>query len=63
MPGLKVRLGEIVPRELLEQHREHIRDFLLQEGITPDPGDMAQTELTERQCKELLEELADGSHE
>jgi hypothetical protein len=44
----------------LEPKREHIRDFLLQEGITPDPDDLAQTELTERQCKELLEELAEN---
>ncbi len=61
MPGLKVRLNEIIPPELLEPNREHIRDFLLQEGITPDPDDLAQTQLTERQCKELLEELAENT--
>lgn len=61
MTGLKVRLNEIIPPKLLEPNREHIRDFLLQEGIAPDPDDLAQTELTERQCKQLLEELAEGS--
>lgn len=61
MPGLKIRLNEIIPPELMEQHREHIRDFMLQEGISPDPVELAQTELTERQCKELLEELAENT--
>lgn len=57
---VKVRLGEVVPPPMLERHRDHIRDFLEQEGITSDPNDLSATEMTERQVKELLEELADG---
>ena len=60
MPPLKVRLDDVIPPAMIEQHRDHIRDFLLQEGIAPHPDDLARTELNERQCKELLEELAEG---
>jgi hypothetical protein len=55
---LRIRLSEVLTPELILTHSEHIRDFLVLEGIRPDPQDLAATELTERQIKELLEELA-----
>ncbi|GAB4114674.1 MAG: hypothetical protein Fur005_18400 [Roseiflexaceae bacterium] len=55
---LRIRLGEVLTPELISRHAEHIRDFLVMEGVTPDPQDLAQTLLSERQIKELLEELA-----
>ena len=58
---LKVRLDEVVPPQMIEKHRQHIVDFLLQEGITTDTEDLGATEMSERQVKELLEELADES--
>jgi hypothetical protein len=57
---LRVRLDEVLSPELLATHEEHIRDFLLQEGIAPDPGDLGATVVTERQLKELMAELATG---
>lgn len=60
MPPLKVRLSEVIPPDMMERHRDHIRDFLLQEGISPDPDDLAATEVSERQFKELLGELAEN---
>ncbi len=57
---LKVRLNEVLSPELMVTHQEHIRDFLLQEGITPDPDDLGATVVTERQLKELMAELATG---
>jgi hypothetical protein len=56
---LRVRLGEVLTTELLARHRRHIHDFLAMEGITANADDLAATELTERQIKELLEELAE----
>jgi hypothetical protein len=58
--ALNMRLAEIIPAEMLEANREHIIDFLLMEGVTPDPDDLGATELGERKLKELLGELADG---
>ncbi len=58
--ALMVKLSEVIPPPMLEQHREHIRDFLLQEGIKLDKADLGATVVTERQVKELLEELASG---
>jgi hypothetical protein len=55
---LRIRLSEVLTAELILTHSEHIQDFLVLEGIRPDPQDLAATELTERQIKELLEELA-----
>jgi hypothetical protein len=57
---LRIRLREVLTAELIDQHRAHIQDFLRLEGIPPDPDDLAATQLTERQIKELLEELAEG---
>jgi hypothetical protein len=57
---LRVRLDEVLTAELISRHAEHIRDFLAMEGVTPDPQNLAQTQLTERQIKELLEELANS---
>ena len=56
--ALRVRLGEVLSPDLILTNREHIEDFLLQEGITPDPDDLGATEVSERQVKELLAELA-----
>ena len=57
---LRVTLNDVLTPELIERHADHIRDFCSFEGITPDPHDLAATVLTERQIKELLEELAEG---
>ena len=56
--ALTVKLSEVATPEMLERTREHIRDFLLQEGITANETDLGATVMTERQVKELLEELA-----
>ena len=55
---LTYRLGEVLTPELFAQHDEHIRNFLIFEHIAFDPNDLAATMMTERQIKELLEELA-----
>jgi|GEM_PF-1179944 len=60
---VKVRLDEVLSPHLLKKHHEHIGDFLLQEGIAPDPADLGATMLTERKVKELLAELADDLQE
>lgn len=57
--ALKVRIDEVLPQEMVDAKRDHIEDFLLQEGITPHAADLSKTELSERQIKELLAELAD----
>lgn len=57
---MRVRLGEVLTAELIDRHRAHIQDYLDLEGISPDPNDLADTLLTDRQIKELLEELAEG---
>jgi hypothetical protein len=54
---MRVRLNEVLTVALLVQHEQHIRDFLAMEGITP-AADLGETILSERQIKELLEELA-----
>ena len=51
-------LGEVLTPELLTKHTEHIRNFLIFENIPFDPNQLAATPMTERQIKELLEELA-----
>lgn len=56
---LRIRIKEVLTPELIQAHSEHIRDFLVLEGVKPNPEDLAATELTERQIKELLEELAE----
>jgi hypothetical protein len=42
-----------------ESNREHIIAFMEQEGIVIDSANLGATEMTERQVKELLEELAE----
>ncbi len=56
--AITVKLSDVIPPRMLEQHREHIQDFLLQEGIEPAQQELGDTSMTERQVKELLEELA-----
>lgn len=54
----RLPLNEVLSAEILAAKAEHIRDFLLQEGIGADPNDLGRTEVSERQLKELLSELA-----
>jgi Leu/Phe-tRNA-protein transferase len=56
---LKVSLADVLTPELLERHYQHILDFLALEGITPHQQDLGATQLSDRQLKELLEELAE----
>ncbi len=56
--ALTVQLREVIPQQMLDEHYEHIQDFLLQEGIRPNEDDLGATLMSERQVKELLEELA-----
>ena len=56
---VKVRLGEVLPDAMQEANREHIIAFMEQEGIMIDSANLGATEMTERQVKELLEELAE----
>ncbi len=60
---IKVRLSEVMPPTMLAQHREHIVAFLEQEGINVDPHDLGATAMSERQIKELLEEIASAQEE
>lgn len=57
--ALVVRLIDVLTPQMLETHQGHISAFLGQEGIAFDPDDLGATKLTERQVKELLEELAE----
>lgn len=57
---LQVRLDDVIPAAMQEANRDHIRDFLEQEGIAADEDDLGATIMSERQVKELLEELASG---
>ncbi len=57
--SLKLRIVDVLSPDLLAVHQDHIRDFLLQEGITPDPDELGATRLNERQLKEMLAELAE----
>ncbi len=61
--ALMVQLRDVIPQHMLEEHHEHIQDFLLQEGIRPDEQDLGATLMSERQVKELLEELASNIDE
>ncbi|GAC1365106.1 MAG: hypothetical protein NVSMB42_24970 [Herpetosiphon sp.] len=45
---------------MIAEHNEHIRAYLLQEGIPPNPSNLGATSLSERMVKELLVELADS---
>ena len=56
--ALTIQLGEVLSPDMIDTHQEHIRDFLTQEGIPPAPDDLGATEMTERQLKELVAELA-----
>lgn len=58
--ALTVRMSEVIPPAMIAEHAEHIRAFLDQEGIPSHPDDLGATQMTERQVKELLEELASG---
>jgi hypothetical protein len=58
IPQLTVRLGEVLNTELFRRYDEDIRNFLVFNQIPFDPGRLAEAELTHRQAKELLEELA-----
>ena len=62
IPQLTVKLGEVLNTELFRQHDEDIRNFLVFNHIPFDPGRLTDVELTHRQAKELLEELA-AEHE
>ena len=58
IPQLTVHLGEVLNAELFRKHDEDIRNFLIFNHIVFNPGNLAAVELTQRQAKELLEELA-----
>ncbi|HMO59141.1 MAG TPA: hypothetical protein PKA05_22765 [Roseiflexaceae bacterium] len=55
---MKIRINEVLTAELIAANREHILDFLALEGIAADADDLGATLLSDRQIKELLEELA-----
>ncbi len=58
IPQLTVKLGEVLNADLFRRHDEDIRNFLVFNQIAFNPDDLTATELTHRQVKELLEELA-----
>ncbi len=58
IPPLTVTLGEVLTEELLLRYHEDIGNFLVFNQIACDPDRLAEVELTHRQAKELLEELA-----
>ncbi len=58
IPQLTVKLGEVLSPELFRKYDEDIRNFLVFNQIAFDPGELGAAELTHRQAKELLEELA-----
>jgi hypothetical protein len=58
IPQLTVKLGEVLNASLFQQYGEDIRNFLAFNQIPFDPERLADAELTHRQAKELLEELA-----
>lgn len=62
IPQLTVRLGEVLNADLFRQYDEDIRNFLVFNQISFDPHHLPDAELTHRQAKELLEELA-AQHE
>ncbi len=49
--------------ELFRRYDEDIRNFLIFNHIAFDAGNLPVTELTHRQAKELLEELAAAQDE
>jgi hypothetical protein len=58
IPQLTVKLGEVLNAELFRRYDEDIRNFLVFNQIPFVPGRVTDAELTHRQAKELLEELA-----
>jgi hypothetical protein len=58
IPHLTVKLGEVLNAELFRKYDEDIRNFLVFNDIPFDPDNLAVAQLTQRQAKELLEELA-----
>ncbi len=58
IPQLTVKLGEVLNADLFSRYDEDIRNFLVFNQVPFDPGQLADAELTHRQAKELLEELA-----
>ncbi len=58
IPQLTVKLGEVLNAELFRKYDEDIRNFLVFNHIDFNPNDLAAAELSHRQAKELLEELA-----
>jgi hypothetical protein len=63
IPNLTVQLGEVLNTELFRRYDEDIRNFLIFNHIVFDAGNLPVTELTHRQAKELLEELAAAQDE
>lgn len=55
---LSVTLGEVLNTDLFRRYDEDIRNFLIFNQIPFDAGRLPDAELTHRQAKELLEELA-----
>jgi len=62
IPQLTVKLGEVLNADLFRRYDEDIRNFLVFNQIPFEPDRVADAELTHRQAKELLEELA-AQHE
>lgn len=60
---IKVRLSDVLPPSMLAEHREHIVAFLDQEGIPRDEDDLGAAAMSERQIKELLEEIASAQEQ
>ncbi len=58
LPQLTVKLGEVLNAQLFRRYDEDIRNFLIFNHISFDPDRLADAELTHRQAKDLLEELA-----
>jgi hypothetical protein len=54
---LTVKLGEVLNADLFSRYDEDLRNFLVFNHIPFDPGRLEDAELTQRQAKELLEEL------
>jgi len=55
---LTYRLGDVLTPELLARYAETITNFLVFEQIDFDPERLAEAQLTERQIRELLEDIA-----
>jgi len=63
IPNLTVQLGEVLNTELFRRYDEDIRNFLIFNQIAFDADNLPVAELTHRQAKELLEELAAAQDE